>query len=1081
MTSFALRRRRFRLVNGALLAVFLALQAGSGTAQPPPRFRPPDPASLTLPVLDKITFSKADADGLVKVTGRAGAVPARARVFVLSLQTGTITSTPAEADGAFQARIPVPDGSTLVINHARSEARNWLEGSPAVQITVNPRKTTSDQEIRFTTAGGLPPNGYWIAAGSRTGSIFQPGDLLQYTLDFWTSPGIELPDRPPCPHMLLVRLNDASGRAVQASFVPTLLTPTGLPIFSREGYEGHGLPLEGRIQEVKPDGKRKVVRAIFTKRIPEELPAGHYVCRVSWNLPLRQAGPPTGRAEIAHGASAQSLTPILKIGKVAAPRIPWVLLGNTLSNGTRGTIAREDKGTYEFGTKVTFQTDQLILPRENAGGSPRKYRLEPYLPTLGYIMGGPDRPVPPLVAFNFPSGKLHVTVTRPDGKIDDLGKAPFRTGRAKGPSERGFGSTSLNVIYELTTLDPAFEYQFPTYGHYVVRMEGWAEDAAGNKYPGGGQYDVYVAKTLDLDLGTVLGTPFQAGDVMAPTVHIRPMVPAEVRVDLKLFPNSDPTKVIRRTVSGRANAFGYFHPNSAGTDQAVALTLSSAGEYVVDVTASYTDADGVLWMGAARGASVVESLKPRLVAHGKRGLAIPGNVRTNRPAWFTMRNIDPEGSEERRGTLPQVYYPYFTGDVLWATDGIASGIMPVITVEDPEKITQLGRFRPGPDNRDDGRAIGEIEVALPRVEPFQLPAVQYPELIKTWAYYYISTQRPGVTVRAFVGSGEVQRAYWQFDDAYNGQLGNGPAGDLPDDIKLQYGGLVYRDRTSGVNEYAIYGSMAVMIPRGTQRGMRTFPPFQGAAGGPNGGPLLTLRGKDIDLFFTPTGVMPGSILEVGDTVSFSGAVWPTLPSLVETTVITPSSKQLVSKGRANKIGYFHNPAAAFVAAEPGVYTVNVRVTHDGQTSAGAVEKPFPTGGVLGCEGGNYSFYVVSRNSAQTLTLDTPAQGASVSRGNAVFTIKGQIPAGWSEVKVHYTTNLTGTVLESGTLPVDQGGFAYTYDLPRLRKVFANLDPDPADTVVVTLVVTGKDAAGQPSAVARQVLFQGREVYALLPH
>ncbi len=1073
-----------------------------------------------LPSLEKIAFSKADADHQVTVTGQPEAVPPNTTVVILSLQTGAMVRTTADARGAFRARVVAPDGYTLVINHGHPGLQNrrdgspepglpWREGSPALMMTVNPRKP-SDQEVPFTAAGGLGM-GYWIAEGVQKGTDFKPGDTLEYVLTFSTSPGTLVPDNPP--QLSLARISDGSGRAVMASFVPTLLTPTGLPIFTRAGYEHDGLRFEGKILNVKRVGQRKLVTVSFSRAVPENLPAGHYVGRIQWQLPMHhRMAPTTGRNEIEHGGGAQSLTPVLRIGAAAPPRIPWVLLGNTLSNGTRGVVAREDKSSFDFGTKVTFNADKFIIPKDSAVTKrPVKYRLEPILPTVSFIFGGPARPVPPLVNFSFPSGELQVAVQRPDGQTDDLGKKPFRAARAKGPNEHGFGSSSLNAVYELTTLDRNFEYEFPAYGHYVVTMQGWVQDAGGTKYHGGGAYDVYVAKTLDLDLGTFLGTPFQVGDEMAPVVHVRPMIPAEVRIDLKLFPNSDAKKKIARTVSGRANAFGYFHPGP----KAEKLTLSAPGEYVVDVTATYTDEDGVLWMGAARGASVVETPNTKLIARGQRGLTDPNHNITDRPAWFTMRNIDPFGSEERqKGALPQAYYPYFSGDVVWATDGTASGIFPVINLHDPEKITKLGQFHRGPGDRNEV-AAGEIEVAFPPIGPERLPAVQYPELIKTWAYYYISTQRPGVTVRSFVGSGEVQRAYWQFDDPYNLQLGNGPQGDLPDDIKLQYGGLVYRDPEAGIHQYAIYGSMTVMIPRGTKRGMRTFPPFQGAAGGPNGGPLLTLKGKDIDIFFTPVGVMPGSVLEVGDTFALAGPVWPTLPSLVEATVTAPSGKQHTIKTRANKIGHVHVPSANFVVDEPGVHTVNVRVTHDGMTSAGQVEKPYPTGGVLGTDDGTYVFYVVPKGSAKALVIDTPAQGALLAVAppgfppgpppgpnkprpgprnppppgpnppgrhpeSRPFVIEGTVPENLKEVAVHYTVNLTGTVLESGTLPVERGTFAYAYDLRKLNKLFTNLDLDGADTVVVSLVVTGEDSSGKLTAVARQVLFQGREVLALTP-
>ena len=798
----------------------------------------------------------------------------------------------------------------------------------------------------------------------------------------------------------------------------------------------------------------------------------------------RILAPDQSKGLLLRTAASQTLFRPFRVGVAAAPRVPWMLLANTLQNGSRGAVAREDKGTFELGTKVAFNADKLIVPKDDPQtGEPLSYRLEPFLPTIGYLMGGPESPSPPLVSFLFPSGELHVTVTRPDGTTEDLGTAPFRSARTKEPfeGERLFGPTSIRALYQLTTLDPSFEYEFDQYGYYVVTMEGWIQDATGITYQGGGSYDVYVAQELDLDLGTFLNTPFEVGDVMSPVVHVRLGVPADIQIDFKLFPDSDTGRVISKTITGTANHLGYFHP---GLD-AQPLAISAAGEYLVDITASYTDSSGVLWMGAVRGASVVETPGTSLVAHGARGIRLPGQELENAPAWFFARNIDPPGETgEGRGASIHLRYAYHTGDVVWASDtGIA--IAPLITLHDPENVTNLLQ-----DHRNHGReATGELFVVFPGVEQMQgspprrvvFPAVQFPELIKTWSYYYTSVQRPGVTIRSFIGTGDVQRSYWQFGDPYNGQPGNGGQGDLPGDVKLQYGGIVYRDEDSGVNEYAIYGSMAVMIPGGTTLSQRVFPPFQGAAGGPSGGPILTIKGQDIDIFFTPVGVMPGNVLEVGDTFSFSGAMWPTLPSLVEITLTTPSGQEITGGGRANKIGYFYDPDDDFVVTEPGIYTVNVRVTHDGMTSAGPVEEPFPTGGVLGTDDGTYVFYVVPEGPDNFLAVDTPRTGGEITQVGPrqfAFTISGQLPSGLTDTEVHYTTNMTGTVLESGALSQQAEAFSYTYDVTALNADFTNLDLNPGDTVVVTLVVTGNDSSGQPTAYAQQVLFEGTEVFAL---
>ncbi|MEE8452081.1 MAG: hypothetical protein V3R99_09210 [Thermoguttaceae bacterium] len=1085
--------RTLRLLSVGLLWTAAIQATVQDAAAQPGRLRTP---TNRLPDFDRLSFSKSDADGFVTVRGRAAAVAPDSSVYVQCLETGTLSHTPADAEGRFLLRVPAADGSTFVVNYGADWISRWKDGGPALEVTAHPPVPESPERIPFSLGGtDGQGTGYWIGVGEQNGIRFQPGSELTYDIRFtyYMSEEVGRADlsRLLPPQVTLSRFSDAEGRVVQASHTPTLMTPTGLPIFSRGGYERLRTNLRPVVESLRREGNRIEVHCRY--RLPIEdrpsLPAGHYFGRVHWGPSQlwRGGSGPTPRNDendvhaFLQGGTAQSVLPIFRIGNAKPPRIPWILLANTLSNGTRGAVAREQKGKYAFADKVLFHADKLIVAKEDPQtGRPISYRLEPFLPTIGYAVGGPDRPVPPLVKFLFPSGSLHVTVQKPDGSVDDLGTRPFRCARAKMPGLEHalFGSISIRNVYQLTTLDPAFEYEFADYGHYVVQMRGSIRDPRGLEYTGGGTYDVYVARPLDLDLGTVLSTPLQQGDTMSAVVHTHPAVPADVEVDVRLHVNSDADRPIRTLVRGKANRYGYFCPG----DDADRLLMSGPGEYVVDVSASYTDPDGVLWMGSLRGASVVEGPRPKLTAHGRRGLGPAFKELGSSPLWYVARKIDPPGiSGEERGENLQMFLPYMSGDVQWAADDTNSGIFPVITCDDPQNVT---RWKSDPQLQQAG-AMGELPLRLPQVSDKQLPAVQYPELIDTWAYYYVSVQRPGVTVRSFVGSGNVGRAYWGFGDVYNWQLGNGREGDLPGDVKLQYGGAVYRNLSRNVNEYAIYGSMTAMISRGTRLGQRVFPPFQGAAGGPNGGPLLVLDGKNIDMFLTPTGTMPGSILEVGDTFSFSGAVWPTLPSSVRWTVVTPSGRTIEHRGRANKIGHYYEPQDDFVVDEPGIYRVRVRLEHDGMTSAGPVEPPLPSGSVLGAEDDTYCCYVVSRGSDFPLDVDTPPQsvrlatdaGRNPGRG---LSIRVSPPGALSDVKVHVTAQLTGTVLESRDLPQRDGQYIYTYDPYRLGQVFTNLDRSPIDTVTISLAAVGTDPSGRKVACARRILIQGRDVFAPLP-
>jgi hypothetical protein len=255
-----------------------------------------------------------------------------------------------------------------------------------------------------------------------------------------------------------------------------------------------------------------------------------------------------------------------------------------------------------------------------------------------------------------------------------------------------------------------------------------------------------------------------------------------------------------------------------------------------------------------------------------------------------------------------------------------------------------------------------------------------------------------------------------------------------------------------------------------------MPPFQGAAGGPSGGPLFTIDGEDIDLFLHPQGVRPGSILEVGDTFSFSGQVGPTLASKVAVTVTAPSGKVTSFSGNANKIGYFYRPSSNFKVEETGVYTVKVDVTHEGETSAGVVETPFPTGGVLGSPDGQFSFYVVdAKSKTARLTGDVP----SLLSEAAIVDFDLSAESTFDVASVHQTTSMPGVILEQRTMSKP----SYRYDALSLNKTFPNLDvPDGefekrngSDTVTVSFLIEGIDKLGNKTFEGRQVLIQGEQI------
>ncbi len=341
----------------------------------------------------------------------------------------------------------------------------------------------------------------------------------------------------------------------------------------------------------------------------------------------------------------------------------------------------------------------------------------------------------------------------------------------------------------------------------------------------------------------------------------------------------------------------------------------------------------------------------------------------------------------------------------------------------------------------------------------------HPDEITLWAYTYSSAQRPGVRVREVINGDDIGGSYWRFGDAYHAQSGNGRSGDLPGDFKFLYGAAVIRDAARGEGVYAIHGSGWMLLPGDDPLGARVMPPFQGAAGGPSGGPLITVHGREIDIFVVPLGVRPGAVLQTGDTFRMAGPVMPTLPSLVEYTVTAPDGTVRTFDGLANAVGYFYEPADDFVLDLPGLWTVRLAVTHDGLTSAGAVELPFPTGGPLTPDGATFTFVVRDDG---TLPLDvqtdlsrlTPADWYEDVRSASFW---AALPSGWSSATARVAVTMPGIVLVDQDVPVRGGMLRWELDAEALNRLARNFDYESgiADTITVTFYAEngGAQAAG----------------------
>jgi hypothetical protein len=492
--------------------------------------------------------------------------------------------------------------------------------------------------------------------------------------------------------------------------------------------------------------------------------------------------------------------------------------------------------------------------------------------------------------------------------------------------------------------------------------------------------------------------------------------------------------------------------------------------YVIDYEARYTDAEGRMWAASQRGVGVIAEPDGEILAHGQRGIDESSAARL---AWFNARSY--EGTNIDPVTLN---FPYHHGDVAWVEEGIEDVSRTAIRIQDLDGTYQAWLMNSAAESGNLNESLSSGLTITDAAAQDEIPLTLSEN---NEAYTVISAVRPGVTTRQMILGGEAGGLplWWDSDDPHNQQIGAGITGDRPGDFTFLFGGALIRNDDAGISETAIYGALAVVIDDNDPRGARVYPPLNGSASGGNGGALVTIDDREFNQFFVPTGAIPGAVLTVGDTFSLVGQVAPTLNANVVITITSPGGEVRQFEGRANAVGHFYHPESDFTVDEIGVWTVDITVFHDGLTSAGMTEAPYPTGGVLRAQGTNYNVYVVPPN-AEMLDANIQLTDTLIPAG-VPFNFSFSLPAGWTNTQAYYTLTTPAYIVGEAPINISGRSFAYQLTPALIRGSFPNIENEPqavgsavVDPLTLTFVLTGEDGAGGSQIqVRRFTLFYNR--------
>ena len=1008
----------------------------------------------------------------------------------------------------------------------KGQLASILEGGGQEEFPPPTFSRNPDGTYSFEKKGAIYDyyDGWYRVAGTLNKSAFGEGDTIRADIHLTVysgqlEPVLARADRVVAA-MVAYRMYDAGGiyRQQADELMSTVLTPTGLPIESGPPQFPSSItgaafrtPLDAVafIDNPRTSSNSDIFRADFvlTGIVDDEFPAGLYRFQVQFFI---ETGDETVPFFVAPGlwASGENKAPfelcrygfvwrdilslpLVRVHDPGPPKMIWTLFSDRFSFGTQGIVAEEDRNHFAFNSRINFQS-RLVLPRGTiAVLEPDFPTVAPFrLPGIGFQATAFHEEFP----LNYGSGMLSVRVKGPNGEMVDLGSSSF--------SHRG----GLGA----RTRTDTFRHSFDTWGNYQISMRGWIEDVWGNRHHGGGTYDFWVANRLSFSTSVKPGTPFLVGGTYPASVTVNPPCPADVKLEILFFPDSNPDEKRRVTLSGKASRYGYFVPDRDQTS----MYFDTPGEYVSDIYASYVDSDGELWVGSERSGGIVAPPDSTLVAHG---LKVPSAHDSDR--FVARYDSKREGGEWAFGKStvyawhndPVMHiagFPFLTGDVLSvATNSFYNGeyassnqVGLVLSMEDrseeirpegaPSAIlgipqpnwSELPKSGPGKFFARTLRRVfyhhwlGE-SILNTRRDPQSMRLESdtsngyvphnFPEYITRLSYFYATAIRPGFLVNTVVSESAFPHAYWITGPfPGGGQYGSMERnGDLPTDTYWYTGGVVVRDLEKGTSRYAAYSSMCVIMPKGHNANRVVAPGTE---------PLLEINGRKHSIFLAgaPSG---GNIYEVGQRTGTGSLIFPCVTADVRVVITDPDGLETLFSGSGNRLGIYGGGIYTF--AKPGVHRVHPEGRFNGRR-----------GDVLGSGDGIYNVYCVESDAEDLIEMEVDKRAEVITDRTYLF--RGHIRRPLRDGHVVYTIVMPGVVMDEGVVPVVNGRFAVpfnpvdfgieypNYDIYRYPNSERNPDSQSQslwDTVVVTFFLEGRDGKGEALHSAKRIVIRGDRI------